>query len=211
VTSSPGALQAAAAPPVVLASASASRARLLRAAGVVFEQRAATVDEEAVRDALQAERVSAAEAASALAELKAARVAGQVAPAAIVLGADQILACDELWLAKPADLTEARAQLELLAGRPHQLATAVVGFRGGARIWHHAAEVRLWLRPCSAAFLDRYLAAVGEQALSSVGAYRIEELGAQLFARVEGDHFAIQGLPLLEVLEFLRTQGVLAR
>lgn len=204
-------LQPADAPPLILASASASRAQLLRAAGLTFEQRPATVDEETVRDALQAERVSAADAAIALAELKAERVASQVAPEAVVLGADQILVCDERWFAKPADLAEARAQLEQLAGRPHQLATAAVGFRGGARVWHSIAETRLWLRPCSPAFLDHYFATAGEAALACVGAYQIEALGAQLFTRIEGDRFAVQGLPLLEVLEFLRTQGVLAR
>jgi septum formation protein len=211
VTPPPVALQRADAPPVVLASASVSRARLLRAAGLVFEQRPASVDEEAVRAALQAEGLAAADAATALAELKAERVASQVAPEAIVLGADQILSCEGRWFAKPADLSEARAQLEQLAGRRHELATAVVGFRGGARIWHQVAIARLWLRPCSGAFLDAYLEAVGDAALASVGAYQIEGPGAQLFAKIEGDPFAIQGLPLLEVLEFLRDQGVLVR
>lgn len=200
-----------AAPPLVLASASPARARLLAAAGLIFEQRPAAVDEEAVRAALQAEQAAPADAATMLAELKAHRVAQEVPPDAVVLGADQILSCAGRWFAKPADLAAARAQLEDLAGRAHELATAVVGFRGGARIWHSVAEVRLWLRPCSAAFLDQYLAAAGEDALASVGAYQIEGPGAQLFARIEGDHFAIQGLPLLEVLEFLRAQGVLVR
>ena len=208
---SPQPLQRAAAPPLILASASPARAALLAAAGVVFEQRRAAVDEEAVRAALQAEQATPAEAAIALAELKAQRVAQEVPPDAIVLGGDQILSCAGRWFAKPADLAEARAQLGALAGRAHELATAVVGFRGGARIWHSVAPVRLWLRPCSAAFLDHYVASVGERALDAVGAYHIEGPGAQLFARVEGDHFAIQGLPLLEVLEFLRAQGVLLR
>jgi septum formation protein len=209
VTAAPAILQRAAAPPLILASASASRARLLRAAGVTFEQRAAAVDEEAIRAALQAENASPLDAATALAELKAERVAQHAPPEALVLGADQILACEGRWFGKPESIAEARAQLAELAGRRHELATAVVGCRGGARIWHAATQVRLWLRPCSPAFLERYLAAVGERALGSVGAYQIEGLGAQLFARVEGDHFAIQGLPLLEVLEFLRAQGVL--
>jgi septum formation protein len=211
VTLSPRALRRTAAPRLILASASPARARLLAAAGLAFEQRPATVDEEAVRAALQAEQIRPLEAATVLAELKAQRVAQEVPPDAIVLGADQILACAGRWFAKPADLGAAQAQLEALAGRAHELATAVVGFRGGVRIWHSAAQARLWLRPCSAAFLDQYLAAVGAQALTSVGAYQLEGPGAQLFARVEGDHFAIQGLPLLEVLEFLREQGLLAR
>jgi septum formation protein len=204
-------LQRAEAPPVILASASASRARLLAAAGIMLEQRPAAVDEDAIREALRAEGATPADAAIELAELKAGRVASQASAAVIVLGADQILSCEDRWFAKPLDLAEARAQLEALAGRRHELATAVVAFRGGARIWHSVTVARLWLRPCSSAFLDDYLAAIGEQALGSVGAYQIEGPAVQLFARVEGDQFAIQGLPLLEVLEFLRAQGVLAR
>ena len=211
MTSPAEALQRADAPRVILASASPTRSRLLGAAGVRADVRPAAIDEAAVRDALQAEEVPPVEAAVALAELKAGRVGGQAPAEAIVLGADQILSCEGRWFAKPATLAEARAQLEQLAGRRHELATAVVAVRNGARIWHQVAIARLWVRPCSAAFLDAYLAAVGEAVLASVGAYHIEGLGAQLFARIEGDPFAIQGLPLLELLEFLRAQGVLAR
>ncbi len=211
MTSRAASLHRADAPPVILASASPARARLLRAAGVELEQRPAAIDEEAVRGALRAEGVAAGDAAVALAELKAGRIAGQAPADAVVLGADQILWVGERWFAKPADLAEARAQLEQLAGARHELASAVVAFRNGARIWHQLAIARLWLRPCSKSFLDAYLRATGEFALASVGAYQVEGFGAQLFARIEGDHFAIQGLPLLEVLEFLRGQGVLAR
>jgi septum formation protein len=199
------------APAVILASASPARVRLLRAAGVEVAQRPAAIDEEAVRAALHTEGVGPEEAAAALAELKASRIAGQVPPDAIVLGADQILCCENRWFGKPADPAEARAQLERLAGRRHELATAVVAFRNGARVWHQLSIARLWVRPCSGGFLDAYLQAIGEAALTSVGPYQVEGLGAQLFARIEGDQFAIQGLPLLETLEFLRDQGVLAR
>jgi septum formation protein len=205
------ALQQNAAPPVILASASPSRARLLAAAGVAVERRPAAVDEAEVKRTLAAEGVSAPDAAVALAELKAQQVARLAPPEAIVLGADQILACEGRWLDKPAGRAEARAQLGLLAGRRHELATAVVAFRERARIWHHVAVPRLWMRRCSDAFLDAYADAAGDALLGSVGAYQIEGLGAQLFARIEGDRFAIEGLPLLEVLEFLRDQGVLLR
>jgi septum formation protein len=203
------ALQRNAAPPVILASASPTRARLLAAAGLAFERRPAAVDEAEVKRALAAEGVSAPEAAVALAELKAQQVAQLAPPEAIVLGADQILACEGRWLDKPEGRAGARAQLGLLAGRRHELATAVVAFRERARVWHHVAVPRLWMRPCSDAFLDAYVDAAGDALLGSVGAYQIEGLGAQLFARIEGDRFAIEGLPLLELLEFLRDQGVL--
>ncbi|MGH6904124.1 MAG: Maf family protein [Geminicoccaceae bacterium] len=203
-------LLAAAAPPIVLASASAIRARLLDAAGVPVAQRPATVDEIALKESLQAEGASAGDAALALAELKAQQIARHM-PDAIVLGADQILTCAGRWFDKPQDRAQSRAQLGALAGKRHELATAVVAFRGGVRVWHHLAMARLWLRPCSPGFLDAYLDAVGAAALISVGAYQIEHLGAQLLARIEGDHFAVLGLPVLEVLEFLRQQGVLLR
>jgi septum formation protein len=203
-------LLAAAAPPIVLASASAIRARLLDAAGVPVAQRPATVDELALKESLQAEGVSAGDAAIALAELKALQIARHM-PEAIVLGADQILTCAGRWFDKPQGRAQARAQLGALAGQAHELATAVVAFRGGVRVWHHLAVPRLWLRPCSPGFLDAYLDAVGDAALTSVGAYQIEGLGAQLLNRIEGDHFTVLGLPVLEVLEFLRQQGVLLR
>ena len=206
----PPSLLAVRAPQVVLASASATRARLLRAAGVPFEQRPAAVDEASLKEALRAEGVAAGDAAVALAELKAQRVASQF-PDAIVLGADQILTCKDRWFNKSEDRGEASAQLSALAGRWHELATAVVAFRGGARVWHHLAVPRLWLRDCSPEFLDAYLDAAGEAALTSVGAYQIEDVGAQLLARIDGDHFAVLGLPLLPLLEFLREQGVLTR
>jgi septum formation protein len=128
-----------------------------------------------------------------------------------VLGADQILTCEDQWFDKPQDLAEARSQLRALAGRRHELWTAAIAIRDGGRVWHEISQARLWLRPCSDAFLDAYLAAVGEQALGSVGAYQIEGPGAQLFARIEGDRFAILGLPLIGLLECLRVQGILLR
>jgi septum formation protein len=196
-------------PPVILASRSAARARLLRAAGVTFVAAEALVDEASVRDSLHAAGVPAEDAAVALAELKAGSVAARVPEEAIVLGADQLLEVDGAWLDKPADAAAARAQLLRLRGREHRLVSGVVAFRGGSRVWHHVDVARLWLRPFSDSFVDAYLAAAGPGLLGSVGAYELEGLGAQLMGRVEGDYFTILGLPLLPLLQFLREQGVL--
>lgn len=196
-------------PALVLASRSPARARLLRAAGVPFTQQEAAIDEAAVRDGLRAEGVTAEDAAVVLAELKARRVSDQVGPEAVVLGSDSIVDVDGEWPEKPLDRAAARAQLLRLRGRRHRLVSAAVACRGSARIWHHVEAARVWMRPFSDGFLDAYLDQAGEGVLGSVGAYHIEGLGAQLMARVEGDFFTIQGLPLLPVLQMLRDQGVL--
>ncbi len=198
-------------PPLILASRSEARLRLLRAAGVAVDPVPALVDEGLVRESLRAEGVVVEDAAVALAELKAAFVARQAPPAAIVLGADQLLELDGAWLEQPQDEAAARRQLLALRGRRHRLVSAAVGFRGGSRVWHHVDSARLEVREFTDAFLDAYVAAAGGAVLGCVGAYQLEGRGAQLMARVEGDHFTVQGLPLLPVLAFLRDQGVLAR
>ncbi len=145
----------------------------------------------------------------ALAELKARSAGGRAPAGSLVLGADQILELDGVWLEKPADRAAARAQLASLRGRTHRLVSAVVAVKDGARIWHAVDRAELTVRPFSDAFLDAYLDRCGESVLGSVGAYRIEGEGAQLMARIRGDHFTILGLPLLPLLAFLREQGVL--
>ena len=196
-------------PAVVLASGSAARATLLRDAGVPFVVVPALVDEASLREALHAEGVGVAEAATALAELKAHHVAARVPPEAIVIGADQLLEVDRAWLEKPADRAAAADQLRRLRGRRHRLVSAAVAFRGGARVWHEVDAATVTMRPFSDAFLDRYLDAAGDAVLASVGAYQLEGLGAQLMARVEGAHATVLGLPLLPLLQFLRDQEVL--
>lgn len=210
MSDAPSLLQLPDAPSLVLASRSPSRARLLRAAGLAFAQTQALIDEAAVREAMLAEGVPVEDAALGLAELKAAAVARALQGDVIVLAADQMLEVEGEWLEKPADLAAARRQLERLRGRRHLLVSGAVAYRGGTRVWHHADTARLWLRDCSEAMLDAYLAAAGPAILDCVGAYQLEGLGLQLMARVEGDLFTIQGLPLLAVLQFLRDQGVLA-
>jgi len=195
---------------VILASASGTRRRILENAGVAFTAEAASVDEDTVKTALRAEGAAAIEAAESLAELKAQRVS-QLHPDALVIGADQILLCGDQWFDKPADMDQAAAHLRALSGKTHSLETALCLLRGGRRIWHHRAAPRLTMRLFDDDFIADYLAAVGEAALTSVGAYQLEGRGAQLFSRIEGDFFAILGLPLMPLLDILREQGVLQR
>ena len=198
----------AAEPELVLASASAARAALLSNAGVAARVAPTSVDEAAIREAMTAEGAPPEELATALAELKATR-AGTADPGALIVAADQILATDDTVLAKPATLKEAREQLGLLAGREHRLISAVCVAEGGAVVWRHRDVARLRMRVLSDAFLDAYLDRMGEAALTTVGAYQLEGLGAQLFERVDGDFSTVLGLPLLPLLGFLRQRRVL--
>lgn len=194
---------------LILASASETRARLLRNAGVAFEAEAAHADEAALKEALMAERASGRDAALALAELKAMRVsAGR--PGDLVLGCDQLLDCGGAWFDKVVDRADAARQLALLQDRAHQLATAVCAVRDGQRVWHHVEAPRLVMRPLSEADIAAYLDAAGDESIGCVGGYRLEGHGIHLFARIEGDYFAILGLPLLPLLNFLRGQGLAA-
>lgn len=195
---------------LILASRSVARADLLRRAGVRFEAMPVAVDETAVKDAMRAEGAPARDIADALADLKARRGATR-APDRLVLGADQVLVCGGTVFDKPRDLDEARAHLVALRGRSHALLSAAVVYEAGRPVWRHVGEARLTMRDFSDGFLDAWLAAQGTAALDSVGAYRLEEAGgAQLFARIDGDLFTIMGLPLLELLDFLRTRAVVA-
>jgi septum formation protein len=193
---------------LILASASPTRRALLEAAGVPVEIRPAAVDEETIKHAARAQHVEPDEAALLLAEMKAKRVRD---PEAVIIGADQLLVCGQAWFDKPADQASAALQLRALRGHTHTLYTAVVCMRGGERIWHHVATPRLTMRHFSDDFLDAYLRAEGDAVLGSVGAYRVEGLGIQLFDAIEGEHSAILGLPLLPLLGFLRQHGALSR
>ena len=193
---------------LILASASQARANMLRAAGVEVETQPARIDEAAVKAAMLAEGAPPRDVADKLAELKALRVSSK-APGRLVLGADQVLVHDGRLYDKAEDMAEARAHLETLRGSRHDLLSAAVIALDGEPIWRHVGQARLTMRPFSDTFLDDYLARFGELALTSVGCYHLEGLGAQLFARVEGDYFTVLGLPLLEVLGFLRARGVL--
>jgi septum formation protein len=193
--------------PLILASASPSRRQMLANAGLVFEVVPSSVDEDEVKRSLLAERASARDLATTLAEMKAVAVSRRH-PGALVIGADSTLACDGTLFDKPPTLAAARTQLQALRGRTHELVSAAVVARDGVRIWQAAQAGRLAMRPFSDAFLDAYLARAGEAICGSVGAYHLEGLGAHLFSRVDGDFFTILGLPLLPLLVFLADHGI---
>ena len=196
-----------AADPLVLASRSAIREKMLAAAGVAVEVRPADIDERGLEQAQSAAALG--EIAALLAEAKARSVERR-APGRLILGADQILVLDGKRFAKPADRAAARVQLRALSGRSHELHSAIAFVQHQTVLFKHAAVARLTMRTLSDSFLDLYLDAVGDAATASVGAYQIEGLGSQLFQRVDGDYFTILGLPLLPALDFLRRQGFLA-
>jgi len=192
--------------PLVLASRSAVRRTLLEAAGIPITVHAADIDERRLE--AEASSMQAADIAVRLACAKASVVAKSL-PGRLVLGADQILTLEGKRFAKPADRAAARSQLLALAGRPHELHSAVVLVQDARTLFHHADTARLTMRAFSDRFLDRYLDAVGDAATASVGAYQLEGPGVQLFERIEGDYFTILGLPLLPALGFLRRHGCL--
>ena len=191
---------------LTLASTSETRAALLRAAGIPVTIRPARVDEDATKAALAAEGAVPRDVADALAEMKAVKHA---APG-LTLGADQVLDDDGTLLSKPGGPAEAVAQLRALRGRTHRLIAAAVIAEEGYPVWRAVAEARLTMRDLSDRYIDDYVERNWEDVRHCVGAYRIEAEGVRLFARVEGSHFAVLGLPLLEVLDYLVLRGVVA-
>jgi septum formation protein len=194
---------------ITLASTSPARAAMLTAAGVAFTVLPARVDEEALTASLTAEAAPPERIAEALAELKAVKVSHQAS--GLVLGADSVVVtADGRLLAKPATRDGAERQLRNLAETTHRLVSAAVIAEDGVAVWRATGTARLTMRPLSDAFVAAYLDAEGDAVLGCVGTYRVEGLGAQLFTRIDGDHFTIRGLPLLAVLDYLRVRGELA-
>lgn len=196
-------------PRLILASQSASRRTVLENAGLRFVIRPAYVDEDELKRSAIAEGSTAQEAALLLADLKANRVSRKESDA-IVIGADQILVCNGEWFGKPADMEMAASHLRRLRGQTHELATAIVCQQNGARIWQHVDLPRLTMRDFSDDFLAHYLEMDGQRVLASVGAYRLEGPGMQLFDKIEGDFFSVLGLPLIPLLRFLRQHRLLS-
>ncbi|WP_308916274.1 Maf family protein [Jannaschia sp. LMIT008] len=191
---------------LTLASASATRARLLEAAGIPVTIRPARLDEEAVKLSLSAEDASARDVADTLAEMKATK--GAVP--GLCLGCDQVLTHGHVLLSKPRDRSDAVTQLYGLRGKQHRLLSAAVIAEDGRPVWRHVAEVRMTMRPLSDAYVANYVERNWNEIRHAVGAYQLEAEGARLFDRVEGDYFAVLGLPLLQVIGFLADRGVVA-
>lgn len=194
--------------PLVLASASRIRRTMLENAGIPVIVDPADIDEQAVKTTMRGQGAAAEAVAVELATRKAQAVSVRHR-GALVIGADQMLDAGGAWFDKPADRSAAGRQLAALAGRPHRLISAAAIVEDGREVWRMADTVILHMRPLSDTFIERYLDRMGPAALSSVGAYQLEGLGAQLFTRVEGDYFTVLGLPLLPLLAFLRQTGLL--
>jgi len=193
--------------PLVLASKSAIRGEILRAAGLAIEVCPADIDERTIEQGSAAR--DPGEIAALLAREKAHAVAARL-PGRAVLGADQTLALGERRFSKPTDRAAAREQLKLLRGQTHQLHTAIALVRDGVILFEHRKAARLTMRAFSDRFLEHYLDAAGAAVTASVGGYQLEKTGIQLFERLDGDHFVILGLPLLPLLLHLRQAGWLA-
>ena len=193
---------------IILASKSAARRAVLTGAGVPFEVVVAGVDEDAVKAGMLAEGAGARDIADALAELKAIRVSRSRSE--FVIGADQTLEFEGKLYDKAESVDEARERLTAMRGKPHKLHSAVVVAKEGAAIWRELSTATLTMRDFSDDFLEAYLAEEGPAALGSVGCYRLEGPGAQLFSKIEGDYFGILGLPLLGLLDLLRRHKVIA-
>jgi len=196
-------------PPLILASSSKSRAKLLEAAGLSFIVEPPGLDESAMRQAVAGDEALAPhDVAEVLARAKAEAVS-EVASKAYVIGGDQVLAFGDVIMSKPDSMETARRQLLDLSGKMHTLHTSVAVATNGETIWTETTMATLTMRKLSRQFIGRYLAAAGEEVLSSVGAYQIESLGIELFEKIDGDYFSILGLPLLPLLDTLRREGVI--
>ncbi len=191
---------------VILASTSPIRRTVLQNAGVAVSVRPPLTDEAELKKTLGPAKPEAV--ALALAEAKACSIS-KAGALELVVGADQVLAFAGAIFDKPRGLAEARTQLSALRGKTHELHSALACARGGKIVWRCVKTARLTMRSFSNLYLESYLGRMGGEITRSVGAYKLEGEGVQLFEKIEGDYFAILGLPLLPLLAFLREQGEL--
>lgn len=193
-------------PDLILASSSPTRLALLQNTGLSVTAHPARIDEDSIRASLAAENAKPRDVADTLAELKARKIADRN-PAALVLGCDQILVLGDKIFAKPTSPDDARHQLQTLRNQTHHLHSAIVLYQEAKPVWRHLATAKLTMRPVSDAFLDDYLTRNWPAIQHSVGAYLLESEGIRLFSAIEGDYFAILGLPMLPLLNYLTLRG----
>jgi len=195
-------------PRIILASASTTRKEMLIRAGLNFEVIPAKVDEDAIKAALLAEGAKPRDIADSLADAKARKIAAKH-PSAMVLGSDQILDFNGDILSKPETPKAALEQLKSMRSHQHHLLSGAVIYENAKPVWRHVGKVRLYMRDASDVWLTEYVDRNWDSIRHSVGAYKLEEEGVRLFTRIEGDHFNVLGLPLLEVLSYLTLRGIL--
>lgn len=193
--------------PVILASTSAIRRKILDAAGVSYRAMRPAADEDALKRRFLMEGLGAEALSLALAREKALSIA---APGAFVIGADQIMEMNGTIFDKPRSMREAADRLAAVAGRAHRLVNGVCVIRDGVSVFEHQSAATLHMRAMARAEIEDYLAAAGEDVLSSVGAYQVENLGGRLFERIDGDYFTVLGLALFPLIGFLKGQGALS-
>ncbi|MFC4291313.1 Maf family protein [Sphingorhabdus arenilitoris] len=192
---------------LILASKSAARLAMLESVGLKLDGVAPMVDEDAIKEAMIAENATPRVMSDALAEAKAVKISKKY-PGALVLGSDQILeGPDGATMSKAESPDEAKEKLAALSGKTHRLYSAAVIAEGGRPSWRHIEKAVLTMRALSARFIDEYVDQYWEEIRPCVGCYRIEAEGLQLFQKVEGDHHAIMGMPLLAILDYLRIRG----
>ena len=192
---------------LVLASASSTRQKMLTDAGMLVRAEPAHIDEDSLKAAAQAENASGLDAATLIAEMKAQKISA-LNPDAFVIGSDQLLTQGDDWFSKPETLADARSTLQQLSGQTHQLVTVGVVYENGKRLWHHAESPKISIRTLSDQEIDDYLKILGDDYSATPGAYMIEKLGAQIISKIDGCPYAVLGLPLLQLLSFLRQHGL---
>ena len=195
-------------PAIILASGSQVRLSLLQAAGLILTARPARMDEDTIRQSLVAEGVSPRDQSDILAEMKGQKLAASH-PDALVIGCDQILDFKGQVFGKPASVAQAREQLCTLRGQTHMLHSAAVAFEQGRPVWRHISTVRLQMRDFSDAYLDAYLHRNADHVLQSCGAYQLESEGVRLFDKIDGDYFAVLGLPMIPLLTWMGQKGLI--
>lgn len=192
---------------ILLASSSPIRQKMLTKAGLSFTSVSANIDEDSLKEAARLEGLDARDAATMLAEMKAMGIS-RLNPGAFVIGADQILDLEGRWFSKPKNFEEARHHLQALSGRFHHLSTASVVYHDGVRIWHHFENPKIFIRSLDEMTIDDYIMMMGDKCFQTPGVYMMEGLGAQIIGKIDGCPYAVLGLPLLQLLDFLRGHGL---